>query len=198
MLKVMRSSFKQLKWVLVAVIVVFVAMVFVDWGAGGAGAVGAQVPSTYAARVNGDTISAMDYERAVYFAQKNFEQSYGQNLSPEMLAALNIPETVLQNMISRELLLQEADKLGLTATTEEVRKRILEIPVLNPEGKFVGAQLYERYVTANLGYPSASAFEEDIRAELTLEKLDSALANSVVISPAWAESEYHLLQPAND
>ncbi len=190
MLKVMRNSFQHLKWILVLVIVAFVGLVFLEWGGAGSGVAGASGGETVAARVNGETIPIREFERAIYFTQQNYEQMYGQNLSPEILQALNLPRQVLDSLVDRKLLLQEAEKLGLTATTEEVRKRILEIPVLNPDGNFVGEELYVRYVTANLGYSSASAFEAEIAEELTLGKLESALANALVISPATAEAAY--------
>jgi peptidyl-prolyl cis-trans isomerase D len=189
MLKVMRDSFKHLKWILVFVVFLFVFLVFADWGAGGASGRAADNISV-AARVNGDAIPIRDFQRALYFTQQNYTQLYGQALTPEMIQALNLPEQVLGSLVDRALLLQEAEKLGLTATEEEIRKRVLEIPALSPDGKFVGAELYERYITANLGYPSAAAFEEEIGQEVTLSKLDSALTNAIVVSPAMAEHEY--------
>ncbi|MEO8216330.1 MAG: peptidylprolyl isomerase [Acidobacteriota bacterium] len=189
MLKAMRNSFKHLKWILVFVVFVFVVFVFAQWG-GGASAGADEGSGSYVARVNGDTISTQDFDRAVYFTQKNYEQMYGQSLTPEILKAMNLPQQVLGSLVERKLLLQQAARLELTATEGEVRKRIYEIPVLNPEGKFVGADLYQRYVTSNLGYPSAAAFERDIREEVTLSKLQSAMVNSVILSPQWAQEEY--------
>ena len=36
MLKMMRDSFQHLKWILVAIVAIFILFIFVDWGAGGA------------------------------------------------------------------------------------------------------------------------------------------------------------------
>jgi peptidyl-prolyl cis-trans isomerase D len=189
MLKVMRDSFKHLKWILVFVVFLFVFLVFVDWGAGRAAGRGVS-PTAVAARVNDQSVTIGDFERSLYFMQRNYEQLYGQTLTPQMVEALNLPQQVLNSLVDRQLLLQEAERLGLTATPEEVRKKILEIPTLSPEGRFVGQELYERYVTANLGYTSAAAFEDEIAQEITLEKLESALANSLIISPATVEAEF--------
>lgn len=190
MLKVMRDSFKHLKWILVFVVFLFIFFIFVDWGAGG-GAGRSGVDSTsFAAKVNGQMVSLRDFDRALFFTQQNYEQLYGQSLTPEMIEALNLQQQVLNSLVDRQLLLQEAAKMGLTATEAEVRKKILEIPTLSPNGKFVGEELYERYVTSNMGYPSAADFEEDIAQEVTLDKLESALFNAVIVSPAAAEAEY--------
>lgn len=187
MLKVMRDSFQQLKWILVFVVFVFILFVFVDWGAGGARS---REEEPFAARVNGETISLQDYNRALYFTEQRYEQLYGRNLTPEIRQSLGLPQQVINGLIEETLLLQEARRLDLDATGEEVRQEILEMPVLSPDGKFVGAELYERYVRTNLGYPSAAAFEEDLRRSVTIGKINNLLQNSVIITPAALEAEY--------
>ncbi|HEY8850055.1 MAG TPA: SurA N-terminal domain-containing protein, partial [Thermoanaerobaculia bacterium] len=65
MLKLMRDSFQQLKWILVAIVAIFILFIFVDWGAGGARS--GNQDRGYAARVNGETISFRQYDRALYY-----------------------------------------------------------------------------------------------------------------------------------
>ena len=73
MLKVMRDSFHHLKWVLIAVVAAFVfGFVFIDMGMGGGGFGGAKDDMQFAARVNGETITFNDYQRAL----KNVEAMY--------------------------------------------------------------------------------------------------------------------------
>lgn len=189
MLKGMRESFHKLKWILIAVVVAFVfGFVFIDMGMGGARASGNE--RGYAARVNGESVSFRDYDRALYYTEQNYRQMYGQQLTPEMIESMNLPRQVMDSLVDQRLLLQEAKRLNLTATPEEVRRRILEIPTLNPDGKFVGPELYTRYVTGSLGYASPAEFEEELAREITLGKMESALSSSVMISPKAAEAEY--------
>lgn len=189
MLKLMRDSFSQLKWILVAVVAVFILFIFVDWGAGGAGG-GAAEDRSYVARVNGETISSREYERALYYMQKQYEQIYRQSLTPEAIQALGLGKQALDALIDQHLLMQEATRLHLTATPEEVRQKILEIPTLNPDGKFVGDELYNRYVTGAMGFSSPAEFEDELAREITLQKMESALTNSVIVAPKAAEAEY--------
>ena len=190
MLKLMRDNFQQLKWALLAVIAAFViGFVYVDMGLGGAGRVQHE-DRAYAARVNGETIPYRDYDRALYYTQKNYEQMYRQPLSAEMIQAMGLPQQVLDSLVDQRLLLQQARRLHLSATPEEVRKKILEIPTLSPDGKFVGDELYTRYVTGALGYTSTAEFEDELARDITLQKINSALQNSIVISPKAAEEEY--------
>lgn len=189
MLKVMRDSFQHLKWILVLVILVFiVGFVLIDSGLGTSGT--GDATTAYAARVNGESIAVNEYNRALYFATQQYREMYQQTLTPEMLQQLGLQRRVMDGLIDETLLVQEARELGIEATKEEVRKKILEIPVLNPGGKFVGAELYERFVRDNLGFASAAAFEANLARDITLQKMESALLSSVVITPKAAEDEF--------
>ncbi len=187
MLKLMRDSFSQLKWILVAIVAIFILFIFVDWGAGGANARGNE--RGYAARVNGETITYQDFDRALYNTEQNYKQMYGSQLTPEMLDAMGLGRQVIDSLIDAQLLIQEARRLHLNATQEEVRAQILKFPILNPDGKFVGPELYSRYVTM-MGYQSPAEFEDAIARDITLQKMESALQSSVIVSPKMADAEY--------
>ena len=190
MLKLMRDSLKHLKWVLIFVVAVFVLFAFAEWGGGGMlGGMGA-ASAGFAARVNGDPITVPDYQRSLGRTIQQYEQIYGQRLTPEMQAQLDLPRQVLDSLVEQQLMIQEARRLGLEPGAEELRQRILEIPVLNPNGKFVGEELYGRYVMAQLGYPSTAAFERDMGRDLMLAKLNSALMSSIAIPGDRVEREY--------
>ena len=191
MLKLMRDNFQQLKWALLAVVAAFIiGFVYVDMGLGGPRQDSGQDTRAYAARVNGETISFREYDRALYYTEKNYEQMYRQPLSPEMIANMGLPKQVIDSLVDQKLLLQEARRLHLGATPDEVRAKILQIPTLNPDGKFIGNELYTRYVTGSLGYQSPAEFEEELAREITLQKMESALFNSLVISPKTVDAEY--------
>jgi len=190
MLKLMRDNFQQLKWALLAVVAAFIiGFVYVDMGLGGA-QTSKEQDKAYAARVNGETVSLREYQRALYYTEKNYEQMYRQPLSADMIQAMGLPQQVLNSLVDQRLLLQQARRLHLNATPQEVRKRILDIPVLNPDGKFVGDELYTRYVTGALGYSSTQEFEDELARDITLQKIDSAMQNSIIVSPKAADEEY--------
>ena len=189
MLKLMRDSFQHLKWILVAIVAIFILFIFVDWGAGGASN-GTADQRAYAARVNGETISNREFDRALYYTEKNYEQMYRQPLTPEVIAQMGLPRQVLDSLVDQHLLLQQAKRLHIGASPEEIRQKILDIPTLNPDGKFVGQELYTRYVTGMMGFQSPAEFEEELAREITLGKMESALQSSVLISPKAAEAEY--------
>jgi peptidyl-prolyl cis-trans isomerase D len=189
MLKVMRDSFEHLKWILIVIVAIFILFIFAQWGGGGGD--NSSAPATsYAARVNGQTISLRQYERALYYTQKNYEQMYRQNITEAMMDSMGLKKQVMDSLVDETLMLQQAQKLHLAATPDEVRRRILELPAFNPDGKFIGWDLYNRYVTGALGFGSPAEFETDLAREITRGKMESALSNSIVISPKAAEKEY--------
>src|SRR5262245_25407129 len=123
MLKLMRENFQQLKWALLAVVAAFIiGFVYVGMGLGGPRQTKeGQDTRNYAARVNGETVSLREYERALYYTERNYEQMYGRALTPEMVATMGLPKQVLDSLVDQKLLLQEAKRLHLSATQDEVR-----------------------------------------------------------------------------
>ena len=190
MLKSMRESFHKLKWILIAVVAAFVfGFVFLDMGLSGALS-GDTDNQAFAARVNGETISYNDFNRALKNYEDVYKQMYGEQWNPQMAQQMGLPRQVLNSLVDRALLAQEAGRMNLDATPEEVRKKLLSMPTFMQDGKFVGMELYTRYVTGPLGYASAADFEADLAREITVGKIESAITSSIVISPKAAENEY--------
>src|SRR5258708_33010496 len=132
------TLFRSLKWILLAIVAAFIiGFVYVDMGLGGANQTKQQDTRAYAARVNGETISFREYERALYYSEKNYEQMYRQPLSQEQIEGMGLPKQVLDSLVDQHLLLQQAARLHLTATSQEDRAKVLQIPVLNAGGKLV-------------------------------------------------------------
>ncbi|HEX6083991.1 MAG TPA: SurA N-terminal domain-containing protein [Thermoanaerobaculia bacterium] len=186
----MRDSFHHLKWVLIIVVVAFIfGFVFIDMGMGGAFGGGQEQARNYAARVNGETIGFDDYNRALKNVEDMYRQQFGGQFTPEMAQQLNLPTQVMNMLVDQRLLTQEAARLNLTASPDEVRRKLMEIPNFTENGKFIGMELYNNYV-GRLGYASPSDFEADLGREIALQKMESALQNSVVLSPKAIDAEY--------
>lgn len=191
MLKAMRDSFHHLKWILIVVVAAFVlGFVFIDMGLGGGDLAGGQADAVFAARVNGETITYNDYYRALKNYEDMYRQMYGNQFTPEMVHAMGLPRQVLDALVDQRLLTQQASRLHMAATPEEVRRKLMSIPTFTQDGKFVGMELYNRYITGPLGYTSAAEFEQALAREIELSKMESVLTNSVVVSQKAAEDEY--------
>ena len=193
MLKQLRENFKHLKWILWAVIAIFVLFVFVDWGMGSAR--GGAGDTTLAAKAGGIRVTTAEFQKEYAFAEERYRQMYGKNFSPELARAMNLPEQVLNGMIDRRLLRGEAERLGIRVTDEELTQHLLGIkdpqsgrPLFVKDGVFVGDAAYKRILAANRLSPES--FEADSRDALVLEKLNRFYTQSMVVGEDDLKSEF--------
>jgi len=183
MLKTMRNSFHQLKWTLFAVIGVFI-LGFVFWSGSGTDPKASQI----VARVGGERITAIDFERQYKAQTERYRQMYQGNFSPELARALDLPRNVLDAMIERLLRLESARKLELRVSDDELQKKIVSLPFFQENGQFIGLQRYERMLRANGLVPER--FEEELREDLLLEKYSGLVKASIVVPDADLLREY--------
>lgn len=186
MLKVLRDNLKYLSWILWVVILIFIAFVFVDFGGGLSRGTGARAS---AATVGEDKISYADFERQYRQLEAQYRQAFGENFTPEIAKQLRLPLQALDRLVDQRLLLNEAEERGLAATDSEVREAIFEIPGMKDAGGgFIGEETYKRFVRAN-GY-SVRDFEESMRRQIVLTKLNAIFSSSLVVSEADVERAY--------
>jgi peptidyl-prolyl cis-trans isomerase D len=193
MLKSLRENFKHLQWILWAVIVVFVIFVFADWGMGSQR--GGADDAALAAKAGHIRITTADFQREYAFAEDRYRQAYGKNFSPELARAMNLPEQVLNSLIDRRLFREEAERLHLKVTDDELTQHILGIKdpqngkaLFVKDGAFVGDATYRRILAANHLVPQG--FEEQQREQILLEKLNRFFTESFVVSDDDVKSEF--------
>ncbi|MEM7052307.1 MAG: SurA N-terminal domain-containing protein [Acidobacteriota bacterium] len=186
MLKVFRDNLKYLSWILWLVIAVFILFVFVDFGSAGRGLAG---NNTAAAVVNGEEIGFDEFRSQYRNLEQRFRQIYGDQYSSELAEQLRLPQQALQQVVDRRLLLREADKLGIRVSNQEVRDAVLDIPWLqDDQGNFVGSEEYLSILDRSRISPEA--FEDDLRQQITLERLNRVLAESLYIPDEAVEKSY--------
>ncbi|MEO8275123.1 MAG: SurA N-terminal domain-containing protein [Thermoanaerobaculia bacterium] len=186
MLKVFRDNLKYLSWILWVVIIIFIAFVFVDFGGGLSRGKGA---TNGAATIGSDHISMAEFEREYRRLDAQYRQAFGENFTPEIAKQMKLPLQALDRLVDQRLLLNEADDRGLTASDSEVQDAIFEIPGMKgPSGDFVGDETYKRFVRSN-GY-SVREFEDAIRRQIVLTKLNVIFSSTVAISDAEVERAY--------
>lgn len=186
MFEMMRRVFGP---VAVGLIVGAIALVFVVSGVfapKGAGRMGGQ---TVAAKVNGDTIAMQEFMRE-YQQRVEFYQGLmkGNKIDENMLKSLGLRKQVLEDLIRRKLMTQEAERMGLRVSDEEVRDKIREMPYFkNKDGKFDAAQ-YNQILSSNRY--SASSFEEMVRQDLLRQQLADFMRERVRVSTQEVEQEF--------
>lgn len=186
MLKLMREQFKNLKIVLWFVVFVFVLLIFVDWGTGRAG--GPRGWEGIAAKVSGVTISEAQFLNEMRSNEERFRRMYGQQYEA-LRGQLDLASMTIQNLIDRQLMLAEADRMGLDVSDRELLDRITSYPVFKgQDGAFVGEELYTRILRTNNSTPEQ--FEAALRQDMRIEKLQQALSAGILVTDSDVEREY--------
>lgn len=111
------------------------------------------------ATANGEALPVVEFERELALAYE-FPEG-GTAPAPDQLLALK--QTVLQGLLDRQLLLQDARARGITVTPEAVRAEVGRLKAEYQDGRFQEA--------LNQGRISEPEFERQTAARLTVEKL---------------------------
>ena len=179
MLKVFRDNLKYLSWVLWLVIVVFVLFVFVDFGA--TVPTGSTIPTAAAASVGDIDVTYGEFERSYRQAEDTYRQIYGDQFNRELAQQMGLPLQVLDSLVADKILLQEADRMGLRVTDEEVRQAILEFPAFQATtGGFIGEEPYRQTLRSS-GY-TVDSFEQMIRTQLLGQMVRDVLSANLFVS----------------
>lgn len=128
----------------------------------------------------GDTdIMLNQYQMSFKNMVEFYRNIYDENLTPEIIEQLGLKETVLENLIDREVLLQEARRMKISVGKEELRQSIVQDPLFQEDGFFS-----QRQYDFVLGYHGISTadYEKDKEAEIKLQKLQNMIKAGVTVS----------------
>ena len=163
----------------------------------GLAGMGASAPDTYAvvyphwySRIlsTGDTISQTRVEETAQNQLRERSPQYAEN---PMIVQLYEQE-IGQQLVQQAVLLQEAHKLGIRATSDDVRRYLRTGPtgqVLFPDGKFIGDQAYRQLIDDRL-HESVDRFESEIKDQITIERLQAYITAGVTVSDQEVRAAY--------
>ncbi len=185
MLKLMRDQFRNLKIILWFVVVIFVLLIFVDWGTGRQRGRGM---ANVAAQVGDVLITEAQFLKELRATEDRYRQMYGQQFET-VRNQIDFASLTVQNLIDRELLVRQARAMGLTVSDKELLDRILSFQAFRREdGSFVGEELYARVLRVNNTTPEE--FEASLRRDMLIEKLQQAFTAGMSVPAAEVEREY--------
>lgn len=187
MLKVMRDNLKSLHWILWAVVAATVLFVFTQFGANtrlsGTGR------NDFAATVGGYKVSIGEFKRAYERTESQYRQAFGNQFTEETAKQLRLPIQVLEQLITRKVLLDEAHGAGLEVGDAELRRAILDMSAFKDKaGNWIGEETYRQVLRAN-GYTVAE-FQESLREDLLVGKLQNTLQRGLFVSDKEVEAAY--------
>ncbi|OOF87601.1 peptidylprolyl isomerase [Rodentibacter ratti] len=147
---------------------------------------------SYAAKVNGETISQQDFmnrynqEFEARAAQEG-EAFLTQSDSPEFVNALR--QGIINRLVDQELLRQYAQELKLGVSDEMIKRAIVVDPNFQSNGKFDNGR-YQQILAQN-GL-SSDTYANILRGALTLEQMQNGIADSEFVVPVQVKDSAQL------
>jgi peptidyl-prolyl cis-trans isomerase D len=128
----------------------------------------------------GDYVITVAEARTYYQNMRDRYQSiYGERFNEDMAKKLNLKERAVKDLVNRILLLQEARRLGLKVTEEELEASIHSIPAFQKDGIFDQATYSRALQRARL---NPKEFEANQRDLLLINKLQALILSTVRVS----------------
>jgi len=135
------------------------------------------------AAIGGNTITSADLDQTIRDRFKNSPTGFDRRMVPM------VAPSVLDQMVTEQILMQQAGKMGVEVSDREVLKAFQSIPWLYPDGNFVGADRAADLVAQNTGKTLAQ-FESMVRNSLLEEKIRSIVTDGVQLTPAEVLAEF--------
>jgi peptidyl-prolyl cis-trans isomerase D len=142
----------------------------------------------YAAKVN-DTVITYDYFNTVYTSElEKLRLRFRGAMPPDLPEKLNLKKRVIDGLVSQVLLLDEARRLGMSVTDEDLVNDIRSTPIFLRNGVF-DDYLYQAYLRQIKLSPAS--YEMLRKKELLEEQIVGTLTDGVKTEPAEVKRLWH-------
>ncbi|MDE7240742.1 SurA N-terminal domain-containing protein [Desulfovibrio sp.] len=155
-----------------------IILVFVFWGVGN---FNDRDYSNVVAVVNGQPILAQEFERA-YRGAEEYLLRANPGLTREQLIRDHLGRTVLNDLIRQTLVLQEAERAGITVTPVELRQAVGKMRAFQDDKGRFDPDAYTRVLAAQRKSPAQ--YEKELADELLAGKI-----YALVTAPAWTDPD---------
>lgn len=143
------------------------------------------------AEVNGEVITQREFALQYQRALERYRALLKGSLTPELEKSLNLRGNLLEELIQKRLVLQEARHLGLAANDEDLMTAIAQVPDFQVNGRF-NKERYLQLLRANRISPAE--FEEEQREQLTIQRFYSLLLDAVHVTEGEVRDRYRFDQ----
>ena len=177
----------RLLWATFLIIIVFS---FVIWGTQMPNQNKAAKEANAEGKLNGNWVSREEFRKAYFDTYMSVVFAVGKPIQ----MTKKIDDEIRKSAWRRIVALKQAKDLGLDASDEEVMATIQAHPGFMTDGHF-NANQYNAFVQnslAGLGF-SELQFEEHIRGEIVLQKLQHMVQQTALVAPADIDRTFHSL-----
>lgn len=179
MLDLMRKH--AYSWMTRAVVIVLIA-VFAFWGV----STGMFSRVKPVASVDGHQILTKNVEQEAQQIRRQLENLYGAQ-ADQAMARFNVRRQALEELVNRQLLMDEARRLGLRISKADLEQAIASQKAFQRDGHF-DIRVYQAVLRANGLRPAE--FESDTRVQMLQDLMRRMVAEGVAVSDAEARHEY--------
>lgn len=172
---------------IVIVVIGFIALVFALEGVFAPKSTRGLHEGSVAGKVNGETITISDYNKALERKTEFLKGMVGGKLTDEQMKMFRVREGVFQELVQQKLMAQAAVDSGRMPSDEAVRQQIVILPYFQKDGKFDPAQ-YRATLEANRY--STAMFEKMIREQLAVDDWSKSFMNQVRVSDSEVKQEF--------
>jgi len=131
------------------------------------------------AKVNGYKIALPEYNRAIENV-RNRMMTEGKKVDPAMFDSFEFKESVVDGLISKQLVNNDIKKSKFKITDQQLSQYIIGMPEFQKDGKF-SQELYDKVLQSNQLTPKK--FEESIRNDLLIQQVRDGLQKLTFIPP---------------
>jgi peptidyl-prolyl cis-trans isomerase D len=174
MLQRIHDSLSLGRWVVV-IILGLIAFSFIFWGID----FGLMGMSNFAAKVNGEDVPLLDFDRELQERQNQYQQVYRTEITEDLRRELR--RAVIDDLVSQTALRQRVEEQGYRASDTRVAGSIREMPAFQLDGQFDQTQYQGRLANAGM---TPTQFEELQRQSLEVGDLQSGILDSTFLTPA--------------
>lgn len=177
---------------MIKVILFAIVVVFIFWGVGSF----RSRNETQVAKVNGEAIDHQRYIKTYNNLIEQYRRIYGGRLSEEMITLFKPKETAINQLIDLTLMRQEAERLSISVTDQEIDEAIQNIPAFQVNGVF-DKNRAERLLSLN--NLNSDQFRGDMKEELRIRKLRELVIDGIAVSDEevrqwydWSNAEINI------
>ncbi|MBN1848926.1 MAG: SurA N-terminal domain-containing protein [Deltaproteobacteria bacterium] len=139
------------------------------------------------AYVNDELITYDEYQKAYRIRLDALKRQYRSMWSDNLLKMFDLENAVLEELIETRLITQEAERIGLGVTEEEIRQEIFTFPAFQYNGMFNEAR-YRTLLSNNQMTPED--FEESLRRDMLLSKITQFLMTFSPVTEQEIRDQY--------
>jgi len=163
-----------IKAVLGAVVIAFVATIFLDWGWQRS-----DRPDTQLATVGTDSVSLREFQMTYNNLVDFYRRIYQDRFTEDFARTLNLKQQALDTLVQRKLLLSEARRQGIRVSDAELIERVHSYPVFQVNNNFDPTRYLQ---VLRLSQLTPGDFEQNQREELLLAKLEHLIKEAIQVT----------------